>query len=95
MAKRSQEFAVEVLVEDWITINRKQDPVAWTAWHDWRRAEMGSCIEPENFTVPSPFPPATVAAAKEYLAIVQQIRKSIGWNSGRASLQTNVTAWRA
>lgn len=93
MAKRSDDRDVEILTENWISINKKQDPIAWQAWADWRRNELRSLIDPENFTVPTPFPPSTVAAAKEYIAIVQQIRKSVGWNDSRAQMPKSVGAW--
>lgn len=93
MAKRNDDRDIEVLTENWISIGRKEDPVAWNAWRDWRRAQLGAQIEPDAFTVPTPFPPATIAAAREYIAIVQQIRASNGWKGQSAKLKTDVSAW--
>lgn len=93
MPRRNDDRDVETLTENWISINRKEDPIAWQAWRDWRRTQMGSQIEPESFTVPTPFPPATIAAAREYIGICQQIRSSNGWKGGSSRLKTDVTAW--
>lgn len=93
MAKRDDEREVETLTENWISINRSDDPVAWEAWRKWRREQLGCVSAPNNFTVPTPFPPATVKAAKEYVAIVQLMRKVNGWNDSRSKINPNVSAW--
>lgn len=84
---------LDVLMEHWIGINKHDDPLAWAAWKDWRHAQLGCFQEPIAFTVPSPFPPTTVASAKEYIAVLKEIRSSIGWKDSRAKVPTNVSAW--
>jgi hypothetical protein len=93
MGKRRSDSDIEDLVENWIGISKDQDPIAWQAWTAWRRDQLRVASMPDNLTVPSPFPPATIAAAKEYVAIVQQIRAAIGWKDSRSRLPTNISAW--
>lgn len=94
-ARRKADIEVDVLVEDWISVNRDDDKTAWQAWTDWRRAQLRVVSESNSLTVPTPFPPATIAAAKEYAAILKQIRSSIGWKDSRAKLPTDFSAWAA
>lgn len=95
MPKFKDNHDVDSLVDSWISVNRKEDPAEWKAWYEWRRASLGSFTEPDNFTVPTPFPPTTQAAAKAYVEAVRQLRKSIGWNTTRARLNDDVRAWWA
>lgn len=84
---------LNILTENWVGINKFEDKIAWQAWTDWRRDQMKCSQEPENLTVPSPFPPSTIVAAKEYIAAVKIIRGAIGWKDSKAALSTNVSAW--
>jgi hypothetical protein len=95
MGKPKTDYETDALVADWISVNKAEDPVAWEAWRVWRADELGSHIEPDSFTVPTPFPPATVAAAREYIAIVRQLRAAIGWKSSKSRINSDVSAWRA
>lgn len=94
MAKRKSELEIEVEIatENWIAINKKVDPVEWEAWTRWRRQELRSKIEPDNLTVPTPFPPITQAAAKEYIEVVRKIRKIIGWTGTNSRLPSDPSA---
>lgn len=93
MAKRRIDNDVDDLTDTWISVNKDQDPAAWQAWTAWRRDQLHIVAQPDNLTIPSPFPPATIAAAKEYVAVLQQIRSSIGWKDSRAKLPTDFSAW--
>lgn len=84
---------IEALTENWVSINKFEDKVAWLAWTNWRRSQMRCHQEPENLTVPTPFPPSTIGAAKEYVASVKIIRGAIGWKDTRSGLSTDVSAW--
>jgi len=84
---------LQILTENWVGINKFEDKMAWQAWTDWRRSQMKCMQEPENLTVPSPFPPSTIIAAKEYISAVKVIRGAIGWKDSKAALSTNVSAW--
>ena len=86
MGKRKTESDVAELLEDWISVDRNEDKAAWEAWTNWRRINLGCHATPNALTVPTPFPPATINAAREYAATVQLIRKSIGWNESRAKI---------
>lgn len=92
MGKR-EDNAVEVIVEDWVSVNKFDDPLAWEAWKNWRFSQLRCHIEPTAFTVPSIFPPTTVSAAREYIASLRQIRKAIRWTDSRAKLPNDVSAW--
>lgn len=94
MAKqRNDEKEIDILTENWISLNEKEDPDAFSAWVAWRKQQMGCNNHGKNLTVPAPYPPSSVSAAKEYIAIVQQIRKAVGWTSMKAKLKTDVSAW--
>jgi len=95
MARQETELDKEIqaIVRSWVVVNRVDDPMEYEAWRKWRAAEMRSYIEPDNFTVPSPFPPTTVAGAKDYLEAVRKIRVSIGWKNQAAKLPNNPGAW--
>lgn len=93
MAKRSDDRDIETMTEDWISINEKEDVQAFEAWASWRSQQMGCHNFGHNMTVPTPFPPTSVSAAREYIAVVQQIRKAIGWNGTKAKLKTDISAW--
>lgn len=95
MAKRPTDLDNEVSEEtkNWVSIDKAQNPVEWSAWSGWRRREMRSPVEFEKLTVPTPFPPGTVAAAKAYFSTVQKIRRSNGWTESRAKLPSDPSAW--
>lgn len=93
MAKWNKDFDIDTLTEDWIGITKTDDPIAWGAWMQWRWEQLKCRIEPKAFTVPSQYPPRTVAAAREYIAVLQVARKCIGWNDSRSKLPTDVSAW--
>lgn len=92
MAKK-QHTDVDILVEDWIAVSEAQEPMAFAAWRDWRREALGANFVPKAFTVPTTFPPATGAAVSEYVGILGQIRKSIGWSESRSKLPTDARPW--
>jgi len=91
MAKQQTELEKEIdlLTDKWVAVNKKENPTEWQAWYEWRRAQMGSYIEPDNFTVPSMWPPMTLLTARNYFDVVRKIRKSIGWNKSSAQLADN------
>lgn len=86
MVKRNNEKNIDDIFTGWVSVNRQEDPMEWNAWKTWRRQNIGSSSEPENFTVPSPFPPSTILGAKAYAEDVQRIRRSIGWNGTAATI---------
>lgn len=96
MAKRKSELENEIddTCESWIAVNKNLDPAQWEAWTAWRKREMRTRLEPENLTVPTMFPPATVAAAKAYLETVRKIRLLVGWKDGTARLTNDPGAWQ-
>ena len=88
-----EDARLDVLVENWVSINKFEDKMAWEAWIGWRKAQLRCHQEPESLTVPSPFPPTTVASAKEYTAALKEIRSAIGWKDSRAALPKDISAW--
>lgn len=72
---------IGVLTENWIGVNYKTDKFAHDAWVRFRREQLGAGFIPKNFTVPSLLPPENEQAVREYLAVVRQIRRLIGWNT--------------
>lgn len=84
---------LEVLMENWTSINKFENKMAWEAWVGWRRDQLGCAQEPESLTVPSTFPPSTINAAKEYTAALKEIRGAIGWKDSRAALPKDISAW--
>lgn len=86
---------VDALVEDWVIVSEGEDPIPFKAWDTFRREKLKCNFTPKAFTVPTMFPPVTVAEANKYIDALTQIRKSIGWASERAKLPRDVTAWRA
>lgn len=84
---------IQAIVRPWVVVNRVDDPMEYEAWRKWRAEEMNSFIEPDNFTVPSQFPPTTVAGARDYFEAVRKIRASIGWKNQAAKLPPNPSAW--
>lgn len=86
MARKIKESEIEELVGDWISVNRQENPAEWEAWRRWRADNLGAQSSPENFTVPSDFPPATIVAAKEYAEAIQKLRKANGWTESRAKI---------
>ncbi len=95
MAKRRTDLddQIDEATADWVSISRGQDPVEWGAWTAWREREMRTHARPDNLTVPTPFPPATVSAAKAYLDVVQKIRRAQGWTAANSRLTTDPRAW--
>lgn len=93
MAKREVDYDVDELTKDWIGINKFDDAEAWQAWFEWRRDQLKCNQEPIGFTVPSSFPPTTVSGCREYIAILQKVRSSIGWKSSGARLPKDVSSW--
>lgn len=91
MAKKH--IDVDLLTEDWIGISAADEPIAFEAWRVWRRESLRIHFVPKAYTVPTTFPPATALAVSEYVGILGQIRKSIGWNDSRAALPKNASPW--
>lgn len=91
--KTDLEKEVDVLTENWVAVSQKEDGVAYEAWYEWRWREMRSQIQPDYFTVPSIFPPTTVAGAQAYFDVVRKIRKCIGWRTSRSILRKDPSAW--
>jgi hypothetical protein len=95
MAKRETDLdrEIDALTTHWVAVNRKENPIEYSAWLGWRKQEMRSFIEPENFTVPTAFPPTTVTGAQAYFDVVRKIRKCVGWRTMRANLPKDPSAW--
>jgi len=95
MARQRSDLEIEVddAMRGWVAINRIENPMEWEAWIKWREENMRSFIRPENLTVPTEFPPLTVAAAKDYLEVVRKTRVMIGWSNGVKLLSKNPSAW--
>lgn len=91
--KTDLEKEVDVLTENWVAVSKKEQPVEYGAWLGWRQREMKSFIEPEHFTVPTEFPPTTVAGAQAYFDVVRKIRKCVGWRTARSVLSKSPSAW--
>lgn len=91
--KTDLETEVEIRVENWISVNRAEDSMQWEAWTNWRRANAGAHAQPENLTVPSPFPPTTMTSVKEYLETVGMLRSATGWKRGRDRIAKDPSAW--
>jgi hypothetical protein len=87
--KSDLENEIDIATENWIAITKKVDPVEWDAWTKWRTRELRVRSQPEGLTVPTPFPPVTVAAAKEYIEVVRKIRKMIGWTGSTSRLPSD------
>lgn len=86
---------INIAVETWTSVHRREDAFEWTAWRDWLRDQLHCISEPENFTVPTPFPPSTIQAARDYIAVRRMIRSAIGWKDWRSKLPDDVYAYRA
>jgi len=97
MAKQRSDLEIEIddATRDWEGINRQENPLEWSAWISWRREYAGAHSEPEGLTVPTPFPPMTVQAAKDYLSVVKKIRVLVGWKSGTRRISNDPSAYRA
>lgn len=95
MAKKykNDEADLDEMMEGWCVVNKHQDPVAWSAWTRWRQDQMKSKIEPDNLTVPTNMPPSTIAAVREYFAIVRFARNCIGWRDTKSNLPKDPSAW--
>lgn len=95
MAKPETELdkEIRILTENWVAVNKKEQPLEYNAWRGWRIREMRSFIEPDYFTVPTELPPTTVAGAQAYFDVVRKIRKSIGWRTPKANLPKDPSAW--
>lgn len=94
-AKRKTELETEVgiRVESWISVSRSEDPMQWDAWTNWRRQNAGAVAQPDNLTVPSPFPPTTIAGVREYLETVGMMRTANGWKRGASRISKDPSAW--
>lgn len=92
--KRSDEHELEILTNGWVAVNQMADSLEWKAWRDYRRFVLHAYAEPQNFTVPTPFPPSTEMAAKTYVVALKAIRRMIGWNDRRAQLPNDPAPWR-
>lgn len=95
MAKRKTdlESEIDILTEHWVSVSKKDNPLEYGAWLGWRKREMGSLIEPDNFTVPTALPPTTVAGAAAYFDAVRKFRKANNWNNSRSILPKDPSAW--
>lgn len=95
MSKRRSDLEVDIddAMESWVAVKKNENPMAWESWTKWRAEHVRPQMELENLTVPTEFPPLTVAAAKDYLEIVRKTRVLIGWSSGIKRLSTNPSAW--
>lgn len=83
---------VDALIEDWIEVSAEENSVAFSAWERFRRS-LRCYFVPKSYTVPTLFPPTTVAEVNKYIAVCVDIRKSIGWNNQRARFPENVSPW--
>lgn len=95
MAKPQTELEkeIDVLTANWVSVSAKEQPMEYGAWAGWRQREMKSITQPDAFTVPTAFPPTTVAGALSYFDVVRKIRKCNGWRSSTADLPKNPSAW--
>lgn len=91
--KTDLETEVDIRTENWISVNRSEDALQWEAWTNWRKANAGANAQPDNLTVPSPFPPTTMTSVKEYLETVGMMRSVCGWKKGRDRISQNPSAW--
>jgi len=87
------ETQIDDAMQGWVAVKKNENPMAWEAWTAWRAEHVRPQMELENLTVPTEFPPLTVAAAKEYLEVVRKTRVLIGWSSGIKRLSTNPSAY--
>lgn len=91
--KTDLETEVDIRTENWVAVTRAEDPMQWEAWTNWRRENAGAQAMPESLTVPSPFPPTTIAGVKEYLETVGMLRAATGWKRGRDRIAKDPSAW--
>ncbi len=83
----------ETMTKGWVEIKETEDPDQYQAWSHWRAENMNSFIQPKSFTVPSYYPPTTIAAVKEYFEAIKVSRRAIGWPKGIERLSKNPSAW--
>lgn len=92
MAKRRSDLEtdIDIALENWVAVDVAVDPVNWEAWTGYRVKTLGIKTEFKKLTVPTPFPPSTVGAAKDYVEILKKIRRLHG---GRSTLPNDPPAW--
>ena len=95
MAKRKSDFEAQIDadVEGWVAVRKSANQAEWHAWTNWRRENANTRLEPDNLTVPTMFPPTTVAAANNYLDVVKRIRKLVNWSDKYSHVSSDPKAW--
>ena len=95
MARQKSDLEIEVenRMAGWVAIGRQEEPMEWEAWTHWRQQNCGSKAQPESLTVPTPFPPITINAARDYLETIRKARLSMGWKRGADRVSNNPSAW--
>lgn len=76
--KTNAEKEVDTLVQGWIGITEKDDPIEFRAWASYRSEKLGYSFTPKGFTVPTPFPPTTYEGEANYAFVLSKIHEAIG-----------------
>jgi hypothetical protein len=84
--KKSDEAKVEDAIKDWLVVNVKEDPTEHAAWVRFRADHLNALFVPDNYTVPSAFPPSSDHEQEKYFAAIRTIRHSIHWVGTRAKI---------
>jgi hypothetical protein len=89
--KSDLELEIDSAVSAWVKVDKAVDPMNWQAWTNYRSNILGLRHEFEKLTVPTPFPPATIGAAKQYVDVLKKIRRFHG--GGNLNVPSDPAAW--